>query len=145
MYRTEVVPTACLPNMVSMNRTSFLLLLYLLSLGTLVSTLALNSTLSGANELKQACRKTEVWTRPQWTASVVWNCRKIIERLERVEPESLLQNLPFGHEFLPPGHPPEYPASEAIRTPWKLTNGRSFLYPFLYSFSPPSLHGSSSL
>ena len=128
-----------------MNRTSSLLLLCPLSLGTLVSTLALNSTLSGANGLKQACRNTDVWTRPQWSPSVVWNCRKIIERLERVEPEALIPNLPFGHEFLPPGQTPEYPASEAVRTPWKLTNGTNSLCPVFDSFSPPSSHGSSSL
>lgn len=127
--------------MVSMNRTSPLLLFYALSLGAVASTLTLNTTLSGANEVEIACRKTEVWTTPRWSPSVSWNCRKIIERLERVEPESLIEDVPFGHEFLPPGIDPEYPAPEAVRTPWKLTDGTaSFL-----SFFPPSSHGSSSV
>ena len=117
-----------------MNRTSSLLLLYLLSLRTLDSTLALNNALSEASGLKSACRKTEIWTTSQWSSSVRWNCRQIIGKLEKVEPESLISNVPFGHEFLPPGHSPEYPATEAVRTPWKLTNGTNLVYPIFFVF-----------
>ena len=112
--------------MVSMNRISPLLLLYFFCLGAVGSTLVLNNTLGGANTLKTACRKTEVWTTPQWSASVRWNCRQVIGKLERLVPESLISGQTFGHEFLPRGQIPEYPAVEAVRTPWKLTNGTNF-------------------
>ncbi len=106
-----------------MNKISPLLLLYSLPLRAVASTLSLNSTLSGANRLKTFCRGTEIWTAPEWTSSVSYNCRRVIETLVRLEPESLNEDVPFDHEFLPLGMEPEYPAVEAVRTPWKLTNG----------------------
>ena len=109
--------------MVWRNKTPPLLLLYSLSLRAVASTLPLNSTLGGANEVKTACRGTSVWTTPQWTSSVSYNCKRVIETLARVEPESLLDDLAFVHQFLPLGQEPAYPTSEAVRTPWKLTNG----------------------
>ncbi|KAK0507465.1 hypothetical protein JMJ35_009988 [Cladonia borealis] len=102
--------------MVWMKKISTLLLLYSLSLRAVALTLSLNST-------RTACRKTEVWVTPQWTSSVSYNCKRVIETLSIVEPESLLDDLPFGHQFLPLGQEPEYPTPDAVRTPWKLTNG----------------------
>ena len=99
-----------------MNKTSSLLLLYSLSLRAVALTLSLHST-------RTACRKTEIWITPQWTSSVSYNCKRVIETLSIVEPESLLDDLPFGHQFLPLGQEPEYPTPDAVRTPWKLTNG----------------------
>ena len=128
-----------------MNRNSPLLILCFLYLGAVGSALVLNNTLDGANTLKTACRKTEVWTTPQWSASVRWNCRQVIGKLERLVPESLISDQTFGHEFLPRGQIPEYPATEAVRTPWKLTSGTNFSF-FYYLFFPPhSSHGSSSV
>ena len=109
--------------MVWRNKTPPLLLLYSLSLRAVASTLPLNSTLGGANEVKTACRGTSIWTTPQWTSSVSYNCQRVIETLARVEPESLLDDLAFVHQFLPLGQEPAYPTPEAVRTPWKLTNG----------------------
>lgn len=124
--------------MVSMNRTSSLLLLCSFCSGAVVSTLTSNTTLSG--EHKTACRESEIWTAPQWPPSVTWNCRRIIERLRIVEPESRDQDG-FVYEFLPRGQRTRRPESEVVRTPWKLTDGTNF---FLFFF-PPSSHGSSSL
>ena len=123
IYQIGAVYIALVPNMLSMNKTSALRLLCSLSLWAVASTLSLNSTLSGANEAKTACKSTELWKTPQWTSSVSYNCQRVIEILARVEPESLLEDVPFDHEFLPLGRDPEYRAPEAVRTPWKLTNG----------------------
>lgn len=117
-----------------MNKTSPLLLLYSLPLRAVASILSPDSTLSGVNEFKTVCRDTAVWTTTQWTSSVSYNCQRVIESLTRVEPESLLDNVPFGHQFLPPGQDPEYPSLEAVRTPWKLTNGMIVCPHFPLSF-----------
>ena len=92
-----------------MNKTSSLLLLYSFTLRAVALTFA----------TKIACRKSEVWITPQWTSSVSYNCQRVIETLAIVEPESLLDDLSFGHQFLPPGQG----TADAVRTPWKLTNG----------------------
>ena len=139
-YRIGAVNIAWNFNMVWMNKTSPLLLLYSLSLRAVASTLPLNSTLGGANELKTACRGTAVWTTPQWTSSVSYNCQRVIETLARVEPESLFDSLAFVHQFLPPGQHPAYPTPVAVRTPWKLTNGMVVCLLFR---SPLSLRSSS--
>ncbi len=125
--------------MVSINRISPLLLS--LSLRAIALTVSLNSTLSKANGYKTACRNTEVWTSRQWTASVSYNCRRVIESLKRLEPESLVPDGTFGHEFLPLGRQPEHPYLEAVRTPWKLTNGM-IVCPLCF---PHSSCGSGSL
>ena len=124
--------------MVSMNRTNSLLLLCSFCSGAVVSTLTSNTTLSG--EHKIACRDSEIWTAPQWPPGIIRNCRRIIERLQILEPESL---DPAGivYEFLPRGQRTRRPESEVVRTPWKLTDGTNFFF----FVSPPSSHGSSSL
>ena len=124
--------------MVSMKRTLSLLLLCSFCSGAVVPILTSNTTLSG--EHKTACRRSGAWTDPEWPPSVTWNCRRIIESLHTLEPESLDQNG-FVYEFLPRGRRTRRPESEVVRTPWKLTNGTNF---FLFC-SPPSSHGSSSL
>ena len=127
--------------MVSIKGISALLLLYSFSRRTIAVILSLNSTLSRANGDTTVCRNTELWKTPQWTASVSYNCQRVIESLERLEPESLLAHVPFGHEFLPLGRVPEYPLVDAVRTPWKLTNGMIVCPLFL----PHSFRRSSSL
>ena len=130
-----------------MNRNSPLLVSCFLYLGAVGSALVLNNTLDGANTLKIACRKTDVWTTPQWSATVRWNCRQVIGKLERLVPESLISDQTFGHEFLPRGQIPEYPTTEAVRTPWKLTSGTNFpsFFCFSFFFFRHSSHGSSSV
>ena len=126
--------------MVSMNRTSSLLLLCSFCSGAVVSTLTSNTTLSG--ELRTACRRSDAWITPQWPPSVIWNCRNIIDRLGTLEPDSATTYEEEGdtHAFMRRGLRPPYPLRNIVRTPWKLTNGTNF---FL-SFFPPSSHGSSS-
>ena len=138
--RIGQVYIAWLPDMVSMDRISTLLLLCSFCSGVVVSTLTSNNTLSG--ELRTACRRSDTWITPQWPPSVIWNCRNIIDRLGILEPESATTFEQEGdsHAFMRQGLRPPYPVQNVVRTPWKLTNGTNF---FL-SFFPPLSHGSSS-
>ncbi len=122
--------------MVSMNRTSSLLLLCSSLLGTVVSTSTVNTTPG----IKTVCRNTDVWTAPQWPASIGLNCREIIRRLDTLEPESLQAMSPV-HDFLPLGVSPQSPTPEPVRSPWKLTDGTNFVL-FLF---PSSSQGSSNV
>ena len=125
VYRIGKVYMAGILNTVWVKRTSTLLLLYSLSLRAVASPLSLNSTPSGANRVKTACRSTAIWKTPEWTSRVSYYCQRVIETLEIIEPESLSYDVTFGHQFLPPGQDPQYPTSQAVRTPWKLTIGMS--------------------
>ena len=126
MYRIGKVYMAGILNMVWMEKTSTLLLLYSLSLRAVASPLSLNSTLSGANRVKTACRSTAIWRTPEWTSDVSYYCQRVIGTLEIIEPESLSYDVTFGHQFLPPSLHPQDPTSQAVRTPWKIAIGMKF-------------------
>ena len=109
-------------------RTACLVFLSSLCISISAYVVSRNSTAPSNWGFKTACRDTGLWTTPQWSRSASYNCFRIIEALQRIEPEALLDDVPFQHQFLPLGIEPEYPAPESVRTPWKLTNGQLSLH-----------------